>query len=381
MLLTAAEMASYIYPETEDPGGAFSWWLSPCGGTDLVPDEVKEVFNILNSVTDGMSSFRKPKNIPKGSGRKGDSGNPHDQSTPRAPGTVGGGGGGGNRPRCRIPASKKSQRLGGGKNILRVLECVRDKTNTTEYHVTSLISAPGAVATQVQHGCKAAWTQACYHYSSAIRVNPQWATLTCPPEAATTAKGRDKDSPALRTWNAEHSGAGWKMDDCDRDEFPAAYFLNDQMPEWTLGGQDARGQLVRYLPRRANQDAGREMFRRACFNGPVAALPDRVLRAKVAGAPGHLASTNIVHPHRTQTYAAVTIDRWPEFTITAWDHAAAANPPADDGLWDNACWPQARTPNDPGFALLAIDPWNRAHNPQGPDWDYSEPYVKGSNGD
>jgi hypothetical protein len=105
MLATAAEMASYIYPANEDPAGAFSWWLSPCRGTDLVPDEIKKVFDILNSLPDGVSSFRVPKNIPKGSGRKGDSGNPHDQSTPRAPGQIPGGG---FKPKCRVPVSKQT---------------------------------------------------------------------------------------------------------------------------------------------------------------------------------------------------------------------------------------------------------------------------------
>ncbi|KAH6855016.1 hypothetical protein B0I37DRAFT_45437 [Chaetomium sp. MPI-CAGE-AT-0009] len=69
MLMTAAEMASYIYLESEDPEGALSWWLSPCRGTDLVPDEVKKVLGILNSVSDDISSLEKPKNILKGSGK------------------------------------------------------------------------------------------------------------------------------------------------------------------------------------------------------------------------------------------------------------------------------------------------------------------------
>lgn len=70
MATTAAQMAAYAYPEEEDPEGAFSWWLSPCGGTNLVPDDIKRAFDILSTVADGVSSFSKPKNIPKGSGRK-----------------------------------------------------------------------------------------------------------------------------------------------------------------------------------------------------------------------------------------------------------------------------------------------------------------------
>jgi len=37
MAVTAAQMASCLYSEEEDPEGAFFWWLSPCGGADLVP--------------------------------------------------------------------------------------------------------------------------------------------------------------------------------------------------------------------------------------------------------------------------------------------------------------------------------------------------------
>lgn len=40
MIITAAQMASYIYSEDQDPAGAFEWWLNPCGGTDLVPEEI-----------------------------------------------------------------------------------------------------------------------------------------------------------------------------------------------------------------------------------------------------------------------------------------------------------------------------------------------------
>jgi hypothetical protein len=44
MATTAAQMASYFYPEDEAPDDAFSWWLSPCGGSELVPDEIKKAF-------------------------------------------------------------------------------------------------------------------------------------------------------------------------------------------------------------------------------------------------------------------------------------------------------------------------------------------------
>jgi hypothetical protein len=65
-------MAAYLYPEEEDPEGAFDWWLKPCGGTTLVPDQIKQLFDTLSTVADGVSSFKKPKNLKKGSGKKGD---------------------------------------------------------------------------------------------------------------------------------------------------------------------------------------------------------------------------------------------------------------------------------------------------------------------
>lgn len=71
MATTAAQMAAYLYSSEDKPEDAFSGWLSPCGGTELVPDEIKKIFDILSTVTDGVSSFSKPKNLKKGSGRKG----------------------------------------------------------------------------------------------------------------------------------------------------------------------------------------------------------------------------------------------------------------------------------------------------------------------
>ena len=74
MLLTAAELINYVYPEGEDPAEAFEWWLSPCGGSDIVPDELKQVFDILSLIPTGRSIYRTPKNIKKGSGKKGATG-------------------------------------------------------------------------------------------------------------------------------------------------------------------------------------------------------------------------------------------------------------------------------------------------------------------
>lgn len=103
MATTAAQMAAYLYVDDDKPTDAFNWWLSPCGGTELVPKEIKKAFDILSTVADGVSSFKKPKNLKKGSGKKGDDGNPDDQSTPRAPKRTSGG-----NKKCSIPAARRS---------------------------------------------------------------------------------------------------------------------------------------------------------------------------------------------------------------------------------------------------------------------------------
>jgi hypothetical protein len=66
----------YVYPAAENPLGGFEWWLAPCGNQNLVPDEVKNAFNILSNVADGVGSFKKPSNIKQGSGKIGDATNP-----------------------------------------------------------------------------------------------------------------------------------------------------------------------------------------------------------------------------------------------------------------------------------------------------------------
>ena len=52
-------------------------WLDPCKGDELVPDEIKNVFNILNSIADeGTSAAKSISKLKKGAGKKGDAANP-----------------------------------------------------------------------------------------------------------------------------------------------------------------------------------------------------------------------------------------------------------------------------------------------------------------
>ncbi len=50
-------------------------------------------------------------------------------------------------------------------------------TKKDEMVITSL--AFGPKPTVVEKTCSAVWSQACYHYSSAIAANLQWDTLKC----------------------------------------------------------------------------------------------------------------------------------------------------------------------------------------------------------
>ncbi|KAL5316124.1 hypothetical protein ACEPPN_017002 [Leptodophora sp. 'Broadleaf-Isolate-01'] len=368
MATTAAQMAAYLYPEEEDPEGAFSWWLSPCGGTNLVPDEIKQIFGILSTVADGVSSFKKPKNLPKGSGKKGDDANPTDQGTPKAPGK----GTGNNKPACKIPASQQTQRL---RHTLRERACVADKTVQTEWIITSLDYAANAAPTHIAKPCLVDWENACWHYSSAIRQNPTWSTLTCVPEAAATAKpdrslvvGRR----VPRVWEAQHSGLGWwdtasgnrpqlpPPEICQADD-PPLYMLNAQSPIYiNAGTTNPGGQLVRHLPGTQNGNAAKGLWQGICFQELVSsdAMSNRDLKDKV-DAGQNLQVTNVVRGDKRyiERSARVTVNKRPEFSISSWPPSAP-----NDGLNQNPCWPRNIAPLDPGFTLFENDPYYNTHN-------------------
>jgi hypothetical protein len=87
-----------------------------------------------------------------------------------------------------------------------------------------------------------------------------------------------------------------------------------------------------------------------------------------------------VKPHtfnadHTIHYAQVTLDKHPEFTITAWEHRPLPN----DGLNDNECWPSNMAPNDPGYALNTYDKWYSTQATPYP-YDYRAAYNPPVNG-
>jgi hypothetical protein len=379
-------MASYLYPEEEDPEGAFSWWLSPCGGTKLVPDEIKEVFGILSQVADGVSSFVKPKKIGKGTGKKGDNGNPHDQSNPRSTKPTNNNNNNNNPKKCNWKGTKTT-RMGAAHNTLRMASCnKKSQAETLEYVVSSLAYGANAPALQVKGHCSQEYAQACYHYSSVIRVNPSWATLTCHVEAATTSKVRQKgkaNAPqATAAWYKGHvkswrdgtktNGAGGVNPRCQADEFPPFYLLDSTDVAWQQAGKDSTGQLVRYLPGGENSGAANTLWKSLCFAPPLEELDDKDFAKSVENAANKKTIDNLLSK---TIQASITVPHHPEFTIDTWGQAPAPN----EGLELNPCWARDYAPKDPGFALLDFDPW---YNGQAPHpWDYSKPYKKGTNGD
>ena len=366
MAATAAQMASYYYPEGEDPEGAFSWWLSPCGSTELVPDEIKKVFDILSSIPDGISSFKKPKtNKGKGSGRKGDTANPTDRSKPKGGTGKGPNGTGGpsSKKKCKIRPSEDLTRMGAAKNTLRSQKCVADKTQKNDMIVTSLRYKPNPTRLPIVKDCAREHTQACYHYSSVIRINPAWRTLTCPPEAAATAHEMKRLAPT--SWNRQHDGAGWQDEqyrqesNCERDEYPPLYLLGPQSPAYLNSGKNANGQLIRYIPWNENSGAGQN-WKSICFQQLLegSRLSDSEFQRKFNAAGNKV---NRVKKQVSQTFAEIEVDHRPEFSFGSWGHSGQGD--RDDGLWDNPCWPNVLAPDDPGFCLFTFDPWYRGRAP------------------
>jgi hypothetical protein len=373
-------MYAYVYEAEQKPEEAFAWCLSPCGGDDLVPEDAKKVFDILNTAEEGISSFKKPKKIKKGSGKKGDQSNPNDRSIPRQGSGVNSGKGGksakdGKKPKCSIKAGNEWKRKGPSLNTLESRGCDRqDKTTTHEWVVTSITYGPTPTAIAVH--CSEQWSQACYHYSSVIRVNPQWATLTRPDAAATTAhRGTainvNNGPIATKVFKSQHTGANWLLKstnggpDCNIDEYPPAYLIDPRDDAWRFSGIDARGQLVRHLDSFSNKGAA-SAWRSVCFKPLLQDMSNNDFRAAVERDPtARPFSTN---GKTTKRMGSISVKQRPSFYWGTWAHAA--NPPPNDGLDSNPCWNKKDAPEDPGQVLLTYVPY---YGGKAPPYDYTKP--------
>ncbi|KAF2742939.1 carbohydrate-binding module family 24 protein [Sporormia fimetaria CBS 119925] len=392
MLATGVQMANYLYDEDNDPPGAFSWWLSLCGDPALIPEDILTVFDILGSIGEGMTSFKKPKKLQKGSGKKGDEGNPTEATrgkvrpgtTKKSPNPIA------KKKKCDIKAAMRERRM---INTIRYLNCdAQDQTQTTDWIIESLSPVKGAQTLQTITDCGNDAPQACYHYSSAIKVNPQWATLTCPPEAISSAWRYDfRGKPKVTDiWNDQHAGAGWldsphypavkanlDLGQYERDEFPPAYLLNANHDAVKNAGINTKGQLMWYIPANQNKAGGR-LWKGACFK-PLfhqKIMEDANFKRQFNADLGKVVRVN---PKKrcTESIATATADYHPEFVI-GWAHDA---PPADpdwhDGEKVNPCWDSTRAPEDPGLPLLT---YGAAYDNNMMYYDYMAPYGPGVNG-
>lgn len=308
---------------------------------------------------------------------------------------------------CNLKRANNPERKGG--NTIVSTECNAGATTTHAYMITSLEYAANAQPTQVTATCRNQWAQACYHYSSAISVNAQWATLTCPPAAATKSRKR-LNAKATATWSSQHRGKGWQdtahraEPNCERDEYPPAYLLSTTDTAFVNAGKDTTGQSVRWLPASQNGAAANGMWAGQCFKTPLNGLTDQQLYDKASDpAKNFGVKPNVKSPSRSfqtqpatrltnsgntanQTFppaasteyeVGITVESRPEFTIVAWEHGNPQSPSKDDGLSENPCWPKAIAPQDPGFTLLTFDKY---YNGNKPPYDYTQPYVPGKNG-
>lgn len=183
---------------------------------------------------------------------------------------------------CNIQRAPTQKVLGkpftGAKNTIMSYEvdCKAKVTTTHQTIITSLVYPNNLAPTQVTAACKTEYGQACYHYSSVIANNKQWATLTCPEAAATSANDR-KDTGIVDKWSTSRNGKGWidpglssMSPQCDRDEYPPVYLIDPSGSVAKDRGTSKAGQRLRVLPKSENTDAAK-MWTGICFTN---ALPN-----------------------------------------------------------------------------------------------------------
>lgn len=380
---TTIQTFQYLYPESEGPQEAFDWWLSPCGDTSLVPDDLKKAFDIVDEVSGHIKPFKAPKGVAKHSGKKGDKTNPFKKARlakAQVPGPPEGREALKKDPqfqKCEIPKEKQFRKI--GVHTVRELACAPDnKTTTTNWVVTSVnyptaTSVPTVMATAT---CSKEYGQACHHYSSAIRQNNKWATVTCPPDAGTTAIHREP-APATIAWQKEHAGQGWldlppNLKDnkeqaqdlsglCDPTVWPPSELLDTTSLDLLDGGQRKDAQLVRFMPRKDSRLSS-QMWNNVCFTTPLKDIDGPALKALCEK---DIAAKIVFGPDRTEMRCKIDVDKRPVFTITEFQHEKDEF----DGLTVNSpCWPSAKVDADPGFALLGKDAFYEKYSPQ---FDYS----------
>jgi hypothetical protein len=321
------------------PEDAFDFWLSPCGGVQYVPEELRQAFDILSSVADGLVDFKPPKNIGKGSGQKGDSANPDRDRALPSPSPSG-------NPNSQQPTVT----------------------------VTKITKSTVKMTTTITRSCDAEkFPQPCFHYYSALQNYPWMRTQLGCGDSQKAADGL----LAIQRWKAQHDNSVWKAYtreawrrgdgvieqapyQCDRDEFPPAYFYNKA---WGQDLKANKGQVVRWLPWWDNQNVPKGIWSAFCKDNDGGEGNGQMKTA----AGREVVNTDLVdlkpNPRRVTNGRTVTEQYEADFTRASlsisfkWGTQAVPNRANHWRLKDNECWPREIVTEDPGYVLLTDDKW------------------------
>ncbi|KAK7191039.1 hypothetical protein PSPO01_03202 [Paraphaeosphaeria sporulosa] len=149
------------------------------------------------------------------------------------------------------------------------------------------------------------------------------------------------------------------------------------------GGIDSTGQLMRLLPALKDRGAG-SMWKRVCFKPSIDKFDENDFRDNMGRDPWiRTQVTSLVtgkkKPRTTKTVTitefSATVSILSQLSIARYLPVPQNN--MDDGQSENKCWPSAIAPLDPGFALLAVDPYYEGMRPP---YDYAQPYDPPNNG-
>ncbi|KXH25328.1 glucan endo-1,3-alpha-glucosidase agn1 [Colletotrichum salicis] len=346
MAIDAALTIKHAYDSDQDPAGAFDFWLSPCGNHDLVPEDIRKVYGIVSDVSGAITGWRAPKNIPKGSGRKGDKANPT------------------NRPSASVKPTKTAdncKRQAAGNN------CPVDITSTR-------ITASTPYVETITKTCIArSHTQACFHYYSAMVNYGFGRALSCTDDN----ERPDGLTKATKSWKDQHKDTVWRSftkaqymfkndlprpPRCEADEWPPAYFLPANYPQ----NLPAIGQVVRWVPGSENGGAGHNWLG-FCANSDGGAGNGQVNNngqvnqnlVKLKGQPQKSftvmggTTTTYLEYEADFTRAVMTLD----FDWTGVNGGLPPDALNDWGLYQNPCWPLDIATGDPGYVLLTEDKW------------------------
>ncbi|KAH8768982.1 family 18 glycosyl hydrolase [Diaporthe sp. PMI_573] len=204
--------------------------------------------------------------------------------------------------------------------------------------------------------------QACFNYASISRMNPQYATITCPYRKPTARTQR----PVTAEFNAQRDRARFDGEQgqlanrpvggCSPDEYPPAAMadINDGFSDLTSTegvhravGWVNRGQLVRLIASRDNGLAGRIFDQCNPYAPYTLDNPHRNIPAGRNGRAGVVTYTSFRAVFDRERFQVVTrnMPNWP-----------------DDGMSDNACAIFNNGPvTHPGYAVLNRDAWFNNH--------------------